>query len=159
MGMLNDTMRNFCLQTVVDAPNSKKSDLRRARSALVNLAPTSTGSATAIALIFPGGALLHIEVRGWGKHGQNVLGICNSKAPHPLCSWAPPCCCRPEGQAERAGRPRAAAKWFHHRLRVRGEAQHQRRGGQRIIQGVLLHLQSASDHLFAPGTVFFCHVF
>lgn len=42
------------LQTVVDAPNSKKTDLRRARSALVNLAPTSTGSATAIALIFPG---------------------------------------------------------------------------------------------------------
>jgi glyceraldehyde 3-phosphate dehydrogenase len=41
------------LQTVVDAPNSKKSDLRRARSALCNLAPTSTGSATAIALIFP----------------------------------------------------------------------------------------------------------
>lgn len=40
-------------QTVVDAPNTKKSDLRRARSALVNLAPTSTGSATAIALIFP----------------------------------------------------------------------------------------------------------
>jgi glyceraldehyde 3-phosphate dehydrogenase len=40
-------------QTVVDAPNAKKSDLRRARSALVNLAPTSTGSATAIALIFP----------------------------------------------------------------------------------------------------------
>lgn len=40
-------------QTVVDAPNTKKSDLRRARSGLVNLAPTSTGSATAIALIFP----------------------------------------------------------------------------------------------------------
>ncbi|KAG7667529.1 hypothetical protein Ndes2526B_g03529 [Nannochloris sp. 'desiccata'] len=40
-------------QTIVDAPNVKKSDLRRARSALVNLAPTSTGSATAIALIFP----------------------------------------------------------------------------------------------------------
>lgn len=40
-------------QTVVDAPNAKKSDLRRARSALMNLAPTSTGSATAIALIFP----------------------------------------------------------------------------------------------------------
>lgn len=40
-------------QTVVDAPNAKKTDLRRARSALVNLAPTSTGSATAIALIFP----------------------------------------------------------------------------------------------------------
>ncbi|PRW57280.1 type I glyceraldehyde-3-phosphate dehydrogenase [Chlorella sorokiniana] len=40
-------------QTVIDAPNSKKSDLRRARSAMLNLAPTSTGSATAIALIFP----------------------------------------------------------------------------------------------------------
>ncbi|CAL8460499.1 g28 [Coccomyxa elongata] len=40
-------------QTIVDAPNAKKSDLRRARSGLVNLAPTSTGSATAIALIFP----------------------------------------------------------------------------------------------------------
>eukprot|EP00879_Flechtneria_rotunda_P002492 GHRR01002690.1.p1 GENE.GHRR01002690.1~~GHRR01002690.1.p1 ORF type:complete len:349 (+),score=81.87 GHRR01002690.1:102-1148(+) len=40
-------------QTIVDAPNTKKSDLRRARSGLVNLAPTSTGSATAIALIFP----------------------------------------------------------------------------------------------------------
>lgn len=40
-------------QTLVDAPNAKKSDPRRARSGLVNLAPTSTGSATAIALIFP----------------------------------------------------------------------------------------------------------
>lgn len=40
-------------QSILDAPNVKKSDLRRARSALVNLAPTSTGSATAIALIFP----------------------------------------------------------------------------------------------------------
>lgn len=40
-------------QTIVDAPNSKKADLRRARSSLLNLAPTSTGSATAIALIFP----------------------------------------------------------------------------------------------------------
>jgi glyceraldehyde 3-phosphate dehydrogenase len=37
----------------VDAPNAKKSDLRRARSGLMNLAPTSTGRATAIALIFP----------------------------------------------------------------------------------------------------------
>jgi glyceraldehyde 3-phosphate dehydrogenase len=40
-------------QTLMDAPNAKKADLRRARSGLVNLAPTSTGSATAIALIFP----------------------------------------------------------------------------------------------------------
>ena len=35
---------------VVDAPHK---DLRRARSAMVSLAPTSTGSATAIALIYP----------------------------------------------------------------------------------------------------------
>ena len=35
---------------VVDAPHK---DLRRARSAMANLAPTSTGSATAIALIYP----------------------------------------------------------------------------------------------------------
>ena len=40
-------------QMLLDAPNAKKSDLRRARSALHNLVPTSTGSATAIALIFP----------------------------------------------------------------------------------------------------------
>ena len=40
-------------QTIVDAPNTKKDDLRRARSGMTNLAPTTTGSATAIALIFP----------------------------------------------------------------------------------------------------------
>ena len=40
-------------QTIIDAPNTKKNDLRRARSGLMNLAPTSTGSASAIALIFP----------------------------------------------------------------------------------------------------------
>ncbi len=44
---------DFNKQTVVDSVNSKKDDLRRARSGMVNLAPTSTGSATAIALIFP----------------------------------------------------------------------------------------------------------
>jgi glyceraldehyde 3-phosphate dehydrogenase len=37
-------------QTIVDRPAK---DLRRARSALTNLIPTTTGSATAIALIFP----------------------------------------------------------------------------------------------------------
>jgi len=37
-------------QTMVDAPHK---DLRRARSALVSLVPTTTGSATAIALIYP----------------------------------------------------------------------------------------------------------
>lgn len=40
-------------QTIIDAPNAKKADLRRARSGLMNLAPTSTGSATAITIIFP----------------------------------------------------------------------------------------------------------
>ncbi|MGB0555080.1 MAG: ArsJ-associated glyceraldehyde-3-phosphate dehydrogenase [Alphaproteobacteria bacterium] len=37
-------------QVVVDAPHQ---DLRRARSALMNLIPTSTGSATAIGIIYP----------------------------------------------------------------------------------------------------------
>lgn len=40
-------------QCLVDMPNTKKDDLRRARSGMVNLCPTSTGSATAIAEIFP----------------------------------------------------------------------------------------------------------
>jgi glyceraldehyde 3-phosphate dehydrogenase len=40
-------------QTLVDMPNTKKSDLRRARSGMVNLCPTSTGSATAIVEIYP----------------------------------------------------------------------------------------------------------
>jgi glyceraldehyde 3-phosphate dehydrogenase len=40
-------------QTLVDMPNTKKDDLRRARSGMVNLCPTSTGSATAIVEIFP----------------------------------------------------------------------------------------------------------
>ncbi len=40
-------------QTLVDMPNTKKSDLRRARSGMLNLCPTSTGSATAIVEIYP----------------------------------------------------------------------------------------------------------
>jgi glyceraldehyde 3-phosphate dehydrogenase len=40
-------------QTLVDMPNTKKDDLRRARSGMVNLCPTSTGSATAIVEIYP----------------------------------------------------------------------------------------------------------
>mmetsp|Transcript_21742 Transcript_21742/g.45568 ORF Transcript_21742/g.45568 Transcript_21742/m.45568 type:complete len:350 (-) Transcript_21742:308-1357(-) len=40
-------------QTLVDMPNTKKADLRRARSGMLNLCPTSTGSATAIIEIYP----------------------------------------------------------------------------------------------------------
>lgn len=41
-------------QTIMDVPNpGKKNDLRRARSGAVNLAPTTTGSAKAITMIFP----------------------------------------------------------------------------------------------------------
>ncbi len=49
-------------QVIVDAPNQ---DLRRARSALNSLIPTSTGSATAIGLIYPelNGKLNGIAVR------------------------------------------------------------------------------------------------
>jgi glyceraldehyde 3-phosphate dehydrogenase len=49
-------------QTMVDAPHK---DLRRARSALLSLVPTTTGSATAIGLIYPelNGKLNGIAVR------------------------------------------------------------------------------------------------
>ncbi|OEU13399.1 glyceraldehyde-3-phosphate dehydrogenase [Fragilariopsis cylindrus CCMP1102] len=40
-------------QSIVDMPNTKKTDLRRARSGMTNLCPTSTGSATAIIEIYP----------------------------------------------------------------------------------------------------------
>jgi len=41
-------------QSIMDVVNpGKKNDLRRARSGAVNLAPTSTGSAKAVALIYP----------------------------------------------------------------------------------------------------------
>jgi glyceraldehyde 3-phosphate dehydrogenase len=49
-------------QTVIDAPHK---DLRRARAANISLIPTTTGSATAIGLIFPelGGKLNGLAVR------------------------------------------------------------------------------------------------
>jgi len=40
-------------QAIVDTPCAHKTDLRRARSGLVNLCPASTGSATAIVEIYP----------------------------------------------------------------------------------------------------------
>merc|ERR1712226_1540135 len=40
-------------QAIVDTPSAHKTDLRRARSGLVNLCPASTGSATAIVEIYP----------------------------------------------------------------------------------------------------------
>jgi len=40
-------------QSIMDAPNTKKSDPRRARAGMLNLAPTSTGSAKAITMIYP----------------------------------------------------------------------------------------------------------
>lgn len=40
-------------QPIVDMAMTKKKDMRRCRSGILNLAPTSTGSATAIAKIFP----------------------------------------------------------------------------------------------------------
>jgi glyceraldehyde 3-phosphate dehydrogenase len=47
------SLYEYRTQTIVDMPNTKKSDLRRARSGMVNLCPTSTGSATAIVEIYP----------------------------------------------------------------------------------------------------------
>lgn len=40
-------------QPIMDAPNTKKNDFRRCRAGMLNLAPTSTGSAKAITMIFP----------------------------------------------------------------------------------------------------------
>jgi len=51
--LLTPTPPFVSTQTLVDMPNTKKSDLRRARSGMVNLCPTSTGSATAIVEIYP----------------------------------------------------------------------------------------------------------
>lgn len=52
-GFINTLHNVTNTQSIMDAPNSKKSDLRRSRSGMVNLAPTSTGSAKAITMIFP----------------------------------------------------------------------------------------------------------
>lgn len=49
-GMITTVHDATNTQVIVDAPHK---DLRRARSALLNLIPTSTGSATAITLIYP----------------------------------------------------------------------------------------------------------
>mmetsp|Transcript_61126 Transcript_61126/g.146001 ORF Transcript_61126/g.146001 Transcript_61126/m.146001 type:complete len:348 (-) Transcript_61126:56-1099(-) len=53
-GMITTIHNVTGTQTLVDSMNTgKKQDLRRGRSGMVNLAPTSTGSATAIAEVFP----------------------------------------------------------------------------------------------------------
>lgn len=57
-------------QTLVDMPNTKKSDLRRARSGMMNLCPTSTGSATAIVEIYP-------ELRGKLNGLAIRVPVCN----------------------------------------------------------------------------------
>jgi len=52
-GMITTVHNITGTQSLVDMVNEKKSDLRRARSGMLNLAPTSTGSATAVAEVFP----------------------------------------------------------------------------------------------------------
>uniref|UniRef100_A0A6T0B0G3 Glyceraldehyde-3-phosphate dehydrogenase n=1 Tax=Chrysotila carterae TaxID=13221 RepID=A0A6T0B0G3_CHRCT len=52
-GMITTVHNITGTQSLVDMPNSKKKDLRRSRSGMLNLAPTSTGSATAVAEVFP----------------------------------------------------------------------------------------------------------
>jgi len=52
-GMITTVHNITGTQSLVDMPNEKKADLRRARSGMLNLAPTSTGSATAVAEVFP----------------------------------------------------------------------------------------------------------
>ncbi len=52
-GMITTVHNITGTQSLVDMPNSKKKDLRRSRSGMLNLAPTTTGSATAVAEVFP----------------------------------------------------------------------------------------------------------
>jgi glyceraldehyde 3-phosphate dehydrogenase len=66
-------------QVVVDAP---KQDLRRARATSMSLIPTSTGSAKAIALIYPelkgklNGHAVRVPVRCYLTHGGVDLYLC-----------------------------------------------------------------------------------
>jgi len=54
MGTISTVHNVTPTQSIMDVPNpGKKNDLRRARSGAVNLAPTTTGSAKAIAMIYP----------------------------------------------------------------------------------------------------------
>ena len=52
-GMITTVHNITGTQSLVDMANSKKKDLRRSRSGMLNLAPTTTGSATAVAEVFP----------------------------------------------------------------------------------------------------------
>jgi glyceraldehyde 3-phosphate dehydrogenase len=52
-GMITTVHNITGTQSLVDMVNEKKKDLRRARSGMLNLAPTTTGSATAVAEVFP----------------------------------------------------------------------------------------------------------
>ena len=52
-GMITTVHNITGTQSLVDMVNPKKKDLRRARSGMLNLAPTTTGSATAVAEVFP----------------------------------------------------------------------------------------------------------
>merc|ERR1712087_28505 len=52
-GMITTVHNITGTQSLVDMVNEKKKDLRRCRSGMLNLAPTSTGSATAVAEVFP----------------------------------------------------------------------------------------------------------
>merc|ERR1711920_1127678 len=52
-GMITTVHNITGTQSLVDMVNEKKKDLRRCRSGMLNLAPTTTGSATAVAEVFP----------------------------------------------------------------------------------------------------------
>ena len=52
-GMITTVHNITGTQSLIDMVQTKKNDMRRSRSGMLNLAPTSTGSATAIAEVFP----------------------------------------------------------------------------------------------------------
>jgi hypothetical protein len=117
-------------QTIVDAPNSKKSDLRRARSSLLNLAPTSTGSATAIALIFPelkgklnGEAPDHLYAPWTSRYA--IIGLAaahNESGPGTACQGRPGLASSPAPSAKPAGQPSPVLAGAKHPRRLRTPA-------------------------------------
>jgi glyceraldehyde-3-phosphate dehydrogenase type I len=87
---------------VVDAPHK---DLRRARSAMVNLAPTTTGSATAIALIYP--ELKASTPRGACASAQRLMTDCVFELNRATTAESPTPCSKPP-----------MARWPHPGLRI-----------------------------------------
>ena len=84
-GMITTVHNITGTQSLVDMPNSKKKDLRRSRSGMLNLAPTTTGSATAVAEVFP-------ELKGKLNGHAIRVPMLNSSITDMVCIATTRCC-------------------------------------------------------------------